>query len=58
MSEKRDASSAKPELHIVGPSKGAPTSEDIGALYKSLTGKDATPEELERVKRRLEQLPK
>jgi hypothetical protein len=46
--------SKKPALYLTGPSKGPPTIDDITALYKSLTGRDPTPEELAESKAMLE----
>lgn len=37
---------AKAELHLVGQTVGPPTFEDLVSLFKSLTGRDPTPEEL------------
>ena len=41
---------AKPIFYLAGHKKGLPTLEDILALSKALTGRDATPEEIEAAK--------
>jgi hypothetical protein len=43
----------QPRLLMLIPGKDI-TAEKVAALYKFLTGKDATPEELERTRARLE----
>lgn len=43
----------KPELTLVGPSKGAPDLQDIIELYRKLTGKEPTAQDIEDAKREL-----
>ena len=37
----------KPVLRLVGPEEGGPTLEDLLALAEQITGREATPEEVE-----------
>ena len=43
----------KPELHLAGPRVGGPSVEDILRLFKNLTGKEPTAEDVEKVRARL-----
>lgn len=44
------AETTKPALNLVGPQDGLVTLEDLAAMYKQLTGKDPTPEDLDAAK--------
>lgn len=37
---------AKPALHLAGPKKGAPSFEDLMAMFKKVAGRDPSPQEL------------
>lgn len=38
--------SKKPELFLVGPSEGGPSLDDLMALFRKLTGREPTEEDL------------
>ena len=44
----------KPKVHLAGQKKGPPTLDQLVALTKQLTGRDSTPEEIERVRAKLD----
>lgn len=37
---------SKPILHLTGPREGSPSFDDLMDLYRGLTGKEPTPEQL------------
>jgi hypothetical protein len=43
----------KPKFYLAGDGKGPPTLGDVLALYRCLTGKEATPEEIEKAKQKI-----